>query len=746
MLDFSKLRPEAGGFRGAFEGLICQLGRRHPPPDALHFVTIDGSGGDGGLEAYWVCKNGIELGYQAKFHLKSSDVDWSKIDGSVSAALNSHPGMTKMVIAIACDLTDTVPNRRGKSGRQQWKDHKAKWESSLNDRVVEFELWDAATIENLLVDHHSHGLRDYWFNEIELAATWFHSTFQQIEASLEERYNPDDHVEVSTGLLFGGLLRDERLKSEIDRRITDIAAAMPKHRDGVHEDVEAAFNRLSGAVQDLVSFRPTAFENPTESFPVERYRELSADIDETLAELSKAIDQHKPSRKPDERRKAIDQSYEVLASAAWQVRDACDEFEAFLGSNYFRADRNRFALLVGRAGAGKSHLIASQIDQMAVRGMPAVMLLGSHFTDARTLCEQIPGILGLSCDLKTFLGVLNAAGEARRVRALIAIDAINEGGGKRWHGELAGLIQSLHTYPWISLAASCRTEYRPYLISAAVSQEAAMIEVVGFVTAEEQERAAGVYLDKRGILRPATPWLSPEFNNPLFLRTTAIALEREGNHEYPKGLHGTKTVLSFFLKVVGRNLATTYDGSDELTPPLAAAVKALAEQMARRRQDYLALPEAQALIDHAFTGFSKTDRTWLDHLRLGGILRLDPFPRGDAADPLDMPAHVVRFAFQRFQDHLIAESLLNGATPNREGFQDDGPFEFLLRRYGPNGHSAIAHEWVGVFEALWIGHAERNRRELVDDLPGDAGTVRNSVRWAMMMKRRESSHGYRERT
>lgn len=341
-------------------------------------------------------------------------------------------------------------------------------ESSLNDRVVEFELWDASTIENLLVDHHSHGLRDYWFNEIELAATWFRSTFQKIEASLEERYNPDDHVEVSTELLFGGLLRDERLKSEVDRRITDVAAAMPKHRDGLHKDVEAAFNRLSGAVQDLVSFRPTAFENPTEPFPVGRYRELSAGIDEALAELSKAIDQHKPSRKPDERREAIDQSYEIIASGVWQVRDACDEFEAFLGSDYCRADRNRFALLIGRAGAGKSHLLARQIDQMTMRGMPAVMLLGSHFTDARTLSEQIPGILGLSCDLKTFLGVLNAAGEARRVRTLLAVDAINEGGGKRWHGELAGLLHSLHSYPWISLTASCRTEYQPYLISAAV--------------------------------------------------------------------------------------------------------------------------------------------------------------------------------------------------------------------------------------------------------------------------------------
>ncbi|RVK99135.1 hypothetical protein CN151_23220 [Sinorhizobium meliloti] len=32
------------------------------------------------------------------------------------------------------------------------------------------------------------------------------------------------------------------------------------------------------------------------------------------------------------------------------------------------------------------------------------------------------------------------------------------------------------------------------------------------------------------------------------------------------------------------------------------------------------------------------------------------------------------------------------------------------------------------------------------DMQAMLGTVRNSVRWAMMMKRRESSHGYRERT
>ncbi|WP_322886827.1 hypothetical protein U8C31_29175 (plasmid) [Sinorhizobium medicae] len=72
----------------------------------------------------------------------------------------------------------------------------------------------------------------------------------------------------------------------------------------------------------------------------------------------------------------------------------------------------------------------------------------------------------------------------------------------------------------------------------------------------------------------------------------------------------------------------------------------------------------------------------------------------------------------------------------------DLAFRLLLTgREALNGNNRASgradHRWrrCGTIEGP-IGH---NRF-------AELGTVRNSVRWAMMMKRRESSHGYRERT
>ncbi|MDX1153029.1 hypothetical protein GOL38_30520 [Sinorhizobium medicae] len=48
-------------------------------------------------------------------------------------------------------------------------------------------------------------------------------------------------------------------------------------------------------------------------------------------------------------------------------------------------------------------------------------------------------------------------------------------------------------------------------------------------------------------------------------------------------------------------------------------------------------------------------------------------------------------------------------------------------------------------ELRWL-YDRRDLEEAKADLAAWLGTVRNSMRWAMMMKRRESSHGYRERT
>src|SRR5687767_11393497 len=124
-IDFREIRPYDGDKRKGFEELICQLARRESGHKTEEFRRVDGAGGDGGVEAYWLLEDGTEHGYQAKYFLATKDIDWSQIDKSVRAALEQHPKLTQYTIAIACDLTDRSGNLgRGKTGWEHWAIHK----------------------------------------------------------------------------------------------------------------------------------------------------------------------------------------------------------------------------------------------------------------------------------------------------------------------------------------------------------------------------------------------------------------------------------------------------------------------------------------------------------------------------------------------------------------------------------------------------------------------------------------------
>ena len=64
-MDYRRIRGMDSGQRLAFEELVCQLARREPPAADAEFRRIEGAGGDGGIEAYWLLSDGSEGGYQA---------------------------------------------------------------------------------------------------------------------------------------------------------------------------------------------------------------------------------------------------------------------------------------------------------------------------------------------------------------------------------------------------------------------------------------------------------------------------------------------------------------------------------------------------------------------------------------------------------------------------------------------------------------------------------------------------------
>src|SRR5262249_48795694 len=82
------------------------------------------------------------------------------------------------------------------------------------------------------------------------------------------------------------------------------------------------------------------------------------------------------------------------------------------------------------------------------------------------------------------------------------------------------------------------------------------------------------------------------------------------------------------------------------------------------------------------------------------------------SDPLDVASDVVRFSFQRFQDHLIAEALLRDITDVGVALQSGGSLAFI------HDGEEIQWLWHGLVVALSIQIPERFDVELVDLLPG----------------------------
>ena len=712
MLNFTKLRGSPGGWRDSFEALVRQVGRIDPPFADAQFRHIHGAGGDGGIEAYWVASNGNEHGYQAKFHLKSGDIDWAGVDGSILTALDTHPRLVAIQVAFACDLTDVVKGRRGQTGWQRWETHKAKWQATANQRGmnVDFLLWTASDIEQRLTRPEAAGLLEYWFDEQSFSDAWFAEQFENTKMRLDERYHPEDHVETDVHAVFEGLRRSPAWRGALRSAFETIAERRIGHHVFAKADCGEGATRLDDAVTALVDMA-TAVELPhTGGLPVNAWRRLIEAVRTASRDIREILD---------ERRRAAQgktsDSENYARHGLTQLRSAIDALDDLLTSSAQAADERCFALISGRAGTGKSHLLAAEVSTALAAGEPAVMLLGTDFPNVDEPAEVLATRLGFGKKLPSaLLGALSAAAEARNCRALVVIDAANEGAGANlWRERLAAFAVQVLRNDRLALCISYRTEFGNYLLTDSARGQAVEVEVEGFASAAEQEAAARVYMDRRGIVRPATPWLSPEFSNPLFLRTACIALQRQGRTEFPRGLRGTQEVLRFYLEGAARALGTPHDGSLDLLPALRDAFLSLASAMATFRRDFVSRLETNALVDAAFSAFAPPQAsTWTDLLIRNGLLRGDPGPNNNDDDPLAFGETVYRFAFQRFQDHLIAQALISPIDLPDTSFANDGPLTFLIARYG------LDHDWLGVFQALAIQFADRWQSEIVDCMPG----------------------------
>jgi hypothetical protein len=717
-VSWLEIRKWNGSQSDAFEELCCQLAHSESVPDGARFVSKGRP--DSGIECYWTLRNGDDWGWQAKFFPDGvNKTRWQQCDESVKRALAGHPRLTKLFFCIPYRFPDArKPNQT--SATEQWEKHREKWIAWAKKRQmrVEIILWDEHELVQRLSKPENRGRHWFWFNTPSMDSEFFRRNVAGAVSLADERYTPELNFELPIGRRFDSLGRTSWfvktlnvIGGEVSKLVVDLSRSWPSTNEG-GTSKEAMLQSLQ-AVLDTFNFLSLNAAAPID-FEAIKTAVLSAQ-EIVRRELRRIWDlwqekvrefEKMHGRRPDPYEIRDDRFSDYRLREAFsclgKVLVFCESKDASLANL-------PAMLLIGDAGLGKTHLMCSIADKRIAAGLPTIILLGQQFDDSEPW-TQIIRLAGLSCDRDVFLGALNAIGEAAGQRALIMIDAINDGAGIRfWTEHLAAMLSHLRNYPHVAVAISVRTAY--FEKDSFPTKQLISVMHEGF--AGIANAATRHFFQYYGLAEPNVPMLDPEFDNPLFLKLVCCALRDSGRHELPNDLVGVSAVFDFILDETNIRLAKKLDYAvnERL---VQRAVDRLAGLMAGAASEFLPAQDTAAELKKILpsTGYSNS---LLQHLISEHIVIQSPKGNGSHED-------MIRFTYQRLSDHLIVRSIL-AKTP-RESlphlFKPTGTFGRMMG----TGHDTWYYGAAGWIEALAVQLPEKWQMEIDQVL---SGTLDNDV-------------------
>ena len=338
---------------------------------------------------------------------------------------------------------------------------------------------------------------------------------------------------------------------------------------------------------------------------------------------------------------------------------------------------------------GKTHLLCDFAARHHKDDAPVVLLrFTSNDDPMRQMLAQLD--YPLEGNFEEFIGALESAAQAGNRRALIIIDAINEGQGPTlWQHHLDTLLTRISRSKWICLVLSIRSEYQNNIIPEDVRNQAATTTHRGFEGIEFD--AVRSFCEYYELQLPSVPTLQPEFSNPLWLKIICEGLRDSGEKRLSSGVSGITEPLNQFIESVNDRLAKQdaldFDRRSNL---VKRAIDILAERMAADSVMWLDRQDAQRLVNSLLP-----NRTFSKSLYHGMVTE------GVLAEArLTKTETKVHFTYERIGEHWVVGHLL-------DQFVDAEHLPVALRPDGALSH----HRYIA---ALSIQIPELFGKELLD--------------------------------
>jgi hypothetical protein len=722
------IRPLDGSRAKGFEELSSQLARCESPAGS-HFERTGAP--DAGVECYIVQPDGTEWGWQAKYFDSLGESQWQQLDSSVKTALSKHPRLVKYFVCLPIDRSDGRINGR-KSARERWAEHVVKWEGWAGQRgmSVEFVYWGShELLERLSRPEHVGRVR-FWFDACGFDGVWFKARLDEALTTAGPRYTSELQVELPIALEFDSFGRSEKFFNQVKAGARNIRrdAQRLKYvaKSSETKQIEYKISGCCQKVDDILRKYEGIVPEPVGSLP---FGEMASNLagaaaicDEIQSELWD-LEQQKRSTVSGQKRGASprgDPRQEIL-SALNSLSRTLHEARRTLEHSCQLAEA-RLILLTGRAGTGKTHLLCDVANQRISAGKPTILIMGQRFVSTEPPWVQVLqqlDLMGFSAE--DFVGALEAAAQAANARALVFIDALNEGSGRDiWPNNLAAFLVHLERSPWIGIVLSVRSSYEQLVISDNVRSQAHSIVHHGFE--DHEYDATKTFFVHYGLELPSTPLLAPEFQNPLFLKTLCRGLHASGERRLPRGFQGLSLVFDIYLKDMNRRLAVQlgYNPNQDL---VKQALSRFAAALVSSGDRWLLLTKAEDAINHDLPG-REFERSLYRALVSEGLL-LEELVWGSKNDQ----KAVVLISYDRLADHLVARTLIEAHVDKSDpaaAFAPEGPLAFLsdiTRNISP-----------GLIEAMCIQVPEHSGREFPPLVPqiqawGIADAFRQSIVW-----------------
>lgn len=399
---------------------------------------------------------------------------------------------------------------------------------------------------------------------------------------------------------------------------------------------------------------------------------------------------------------------EKIRSLYWNINKEARELQIFFNEYNVNLLKKHILFITGEAGIGKSHMLADFCKKAVSDGHVTFLFLGQHFVSNINPWDQITNWVSTGASTHEFLKEIVRYSSSNSKKAIIVIDALNEGEGRQlWLNHIQKFIDELLAFPEIRLVCSIRATYLDSILpdNFIKQNNIATINHTGFESKEYD--AAIEYCKYYDLYPPTLPLLGNEYRNPLFLKLVCTFLKQNQIKDLSRNYTLGKVFDNFITDInttISKPIYLDYDKNINI---VKIAILSIVNDL-NFKYGSIAYNKAYTIISKATKDYCDNYKRILTSLIDENILNSSSDYNGN---------EIVYFSYDKIGDYYKAISMLEPFNKNTENLIDEiSSSKSFTNLFSSN--SSISMNG-GLLESLAITMPEKLDIELFQIMPDE---------------------------